>query len=786
MRKSRVFFGVATAVAVTISALPMVFAADRGRPSGDEQVRPAAVESSVVYGIDDANVIWEIDPINKTFGKVNDTTLTGKSNSMAYDTGRDQFFFIYQTDNFSIDNSLRAWNRSSTGPLSVPQAATRTQLGLPAQSVQPANASYYANAYWFIPQNSTILHKVAFTYTGDTPGTPTLTTYDLSTYAAPAYPGGGFGDIAIDDTGVLYGSHTSGGRFFKIDLNLLGSTANNVYTQLKAPTGTDPGYQLSFDATFDTLFAHDFNDGAWYTIDKANGNLTSLNFSTPIPGGVTGFRDLGGASETNAPANCAISDPANTNNQSTEVSTPVTNPPAVLITDVNGDPVEAVDVTFAVASGGGTLGGQPTAVSATNVGGLATAPAWTLGPNPGANTVTATVGTLCTLTFTATGLTPAVPSIELTKTRSGTGALSAAGETVTWGLVATNTGDVTLTGVTIDDPLVGQSNACGTLAPQATCTWTVVYALTQADVDAGEVVNDATVVGTHPGGTVDDEAGSTVPVTQTPAIGLQKRAEFLDPPKAGQTISYQLLSVNTGNVTLTDVTITDTLAGLTPLVCDRAAPVTLTPGQTLTCTTSYTLTQSDIDTGELVNNATTRGVSPSQEEVSADATLTAPLTLTPTIELTKQLASHGDTNRNGIYDPGDTLTWTVTGKNAGNTTLFNAAIVDPLTGDRKDCGTLTPEQTCVLTTKAYTITENDGRVGRVLNDASIAAVSPTGADVSDFANNTVPVEGGGVVTPAAAALPQTGATVETLFWAALALLIGGALTLIIRHRPEGV
>jgi LPXTG-motif cell wall-anchored protein len=92
----------------------------------------------------------------------------------------------------------------------------------------------------------------------------------------------------------------------------------------------------------------------------------------------------------------------------------------------------------------------------------------------------------------------------------------------------------------------------------------------------------------------------------------------------------------------------------------------------------------------------------------------------------------------------------------------------------------------VLTTKAYTITENDGRVGRVLNDASIAAVSPTGADVSDFANNTVPVEGGGVVTPAAAALPQTGATVETLFWAALALLIGGALTLIIRHRPEGV
>lgn len=793
MRRVRVLLGILAAVVLTVTAVPMVVAYEQSRPARDE-LKAAALVGAAVYGIDDNNVIWEIDPINKTFTPVNDTKLTGTSNSMAYDTSRDQFFFIHQTSNFTVDNALRTWNRASTGPLSVPILATRTQMGLPAQAVQPANASYYDNAYWFIPQNSTVLHRVSFTYAGDTPTAPSLMTYQLSNYAAPTYPAGGFGDIAIDSSGILWGSHSSGGRFFKIDLNLLGSTSNVVYTQIKAPgLASAPGYQLSFDGTYQTLFAHNFANGAWYTVDKTNGDLTNLNFATVVPGGATGFRDLGGASMTNAPAKCAISDPNNTNNQSADVDTAVANAPAVLITDVNDQPVQGVPVVFAVATGDGNLGGQPTATTLTSAGGLATAPAWTLGSTAGTNTVTATVGTLCTLTFTAQGLGPGVPAIELTKTRSGTGTLSQVGEVVTWNLVATNTGDVELADVTIDDPLVGSSQPCGTLAPQATCTWTVTYTLQQADVDAARVINEATVTGTYEDSTVTDEADSTVPVNQLPNIGLQKRAEYMDPPKAGEVVTYRLVSTNSGNVTLSNVTITDALVGLAPLSCDKAAPVTLSPGETLTCTTSYTLSQNDIDTGELINNATTKGLSPRQQEVTAEVTLTVPMTLLPRLGLTKELAAHGDANGNGSYDPGDTLTWTVTGSNLGNVTLFNVVITDPLTGDRRDCGTLTPQQTCAITTATYTITDADGSVGRVLNDATITGRSQTGTEVTEFANNTVLVE---AATQANAqtvstnptqslqqTLPRTGATVETAFWGALALLIAGGLVLALRRNP---
>ena len=67
--------------------------------------------------------------------------------------------------------------------------------------------------------------------------------------------------------------------------------------------------------------------------------------------------------------------------------------------------------------------------------------------------------------------------------------------------MVTNTGNVTLTGVTVDDPKVGTVTCpATTLAPAESTTCTATYTLTQADVDAGEVVNNATASGTPPTG----------------------------------------------------------------------------------------------------------------------------------------------------------------------------------------------------------------------------------------------------------------------------------------------
>jgi hypothetical protein len=81
----------------------------------------------------------------------------------------------------------------------------------------------------------------------------------------------------------------------------------------------------------------------------------------------------------------------------------VATAPSVLVRDINNNPVAGVSVTFAVASGGGTV--VPTTALTTDVNGIAQVTSWTLGTTAGANTLTATATGLSgsPVTFTATG-----------------------------------------------------------------------------------------------------------------------------------------------------------------------------------------------------------------------------------------------------------------------------------------------------------------------------------------------------------------------------------------------
>jgi len=74
--------------------------------------------------------------------------------------------------------------------------------------------------------------------------------------------------------------------------------------------------------------------------------------------------------------------------------------PAVRVSDAFGNVVPQAAVTFAVASGGGSVSG---AMQVTDFTGEATVGGWTLGAAAGQNTLTATVAGVAPLTFTATG-----------------------------------------------------------------------------------------------------------------------------------------------------------------------------------------------------------------------------------------------------------------------------------------------------------------------------------------------------------------------------------------------
>ena len=88
--------------------------------------------------------------------------------------------------------------------------------------------------------------------------------------------------------------------------------------------------------------------------------------------------------------------------QTAGVGTGVANPPSVRVTDVSGNPVSGVAVTFAVTAGAGTI--SPTSPMTTDATGIATLTSWTLGPSVGGNTVNASAALVAaTVNFNATG-----------------------------------------------------------------------------------------------------------------------------------------------------------------------------------------------------------------------------------------------------------------------------------------------------------------------------------------------------------------------------------------------
>jgi hypothetical protein len=85
-------------------------------------------------------------------------------------------------------------------------------------------------------------------------------------------------------------------------------------------------------------------------------------------------------------------------NQTGTTGSAVATAPSVTVKDANGNPTGGVAVTFAVATGGGSVTG---ATTTTNTFGIATVGSWVLG-STGVNTLTATAQGLPPVTFSAT------------------------------------------------------------------------------------------------------------------------------------------------------------------------------------------------------------------------------------------------------------------------------------------------------------------------------------------------------------------------------------------------
>lgn len=257
--------------------------------------RPAAAVTlnAFMYGVNDNNEIYEINPVDKTSNLLLTSTsgiVGSTANSVGYDDVRNQLFFLGTNSTFNY------WARATNEIKEV--------AGLTRQSTtDPYNGCYYNDAFYFFEGNTNELKKAVLTYTGTgetaVPSVSSVVSYSIAGLQnATGVNTNTFGDIAIDTaTGTLYAS-TSRGRFYSIDLQ----NPETSFQEIGASQGNDRsvGLQLSFDRTNNVLYGQRYVDGTWYTIDRTTGVATQIVGLTTVFDGGHGFRDLGGSAVVNA------------------------------------------------------------------------------------------------------------------------------------------------------------------------------------------------------------------------------------------------------------------------------------------------------------------------------------------------------------------------------------------------------------------------------------------------------------------------------------------------------
>ena len=325
--------------------------------------------------------------------------------------------------------------------------------------------------------------------------------------------------------------------------------------------------------------------------------------------------------------------------------------------------------------------------------------------------------------------------------------LAQEGETINYSFAVNNTGSLTLNTVSIDDPLITVSGSLATLAVSSSdsSTFTGSYAISQNDIDAGFVSNTATVNALDPSSNavIDQSNDGMALITNLPSaasMSLTKTALLVDTnndglAQAGETIDYSFSLTNTGNLTLSTVTISD------PLMTVTGSLANLTVGSTdnSTFTGTYILSQADIDAGFVSNVATANASDPASAAVSVQSNngsaLIVNLTTTATINLQK-FATFVDSNLDGYAQVGETIDYTFTVTNTGTTTLSNISLNDPLIATPGNIASLAPQASDNSTfSGTYTLTQLDIDNALVSNLATVSALDPANNAVTAQSNN---------------------------------------------------
>ena len=340
--------------------------------------------------------------------------------------------------------------------------------------------------------------------------------------------------------------------------------------------------------------------------------------------------------------------------------------------------------------------------------------------------------------------------ISLTFTKEVTGTIPSTPDgLINYTLKVTNTGNVTLHNINITDPnaIITGGSPIISLAPHTSATVTATHKLTQSDIDAGKVINQAVLNGTGPLGnpisklsddpsTPASDDPTITPIIPSGSIGLVKTAALLS--ANGNIVNFTFKITNTGNVTLRNIELNDPLLGGAISINNVALP----PAISIVISKAYIITQQDRDRGQITNTATTRGITPNGSPVTdisgTDLTNNTSTVIIignhPAIKLIKTGVVSADKKE---------IVYSFNIINTGDVTLKNLHLADAkIPGNiTLSSYTIIPGAT-VTGTATYTITLAERQDGRVVNTALITGYTIDGVAVTAVsgtqANNNDP------------------------------------------------
>ena len=346
-----------------------------------------------------------------------------------------------------------------------------------------------------------------------------------------------------------------------------------------------------------------------------------------------------------------------------------------------------------------------------------------------------------------------MPELELIKT-ANPGDIVQAGDTITYTIVTTNIGNFPAYDVEVSDPLFNSSpvntfecepttqavdpannqtfeNGLTNLYPGESITCVGIFHVTEEMIEAGDINNVATAKAVLPPSdrmplelklrAEDEVVVTTEPLPEIASLEIKKTPVSYQDMQAqgdpgygriseGDIVTYELVSLNTSIIPVSNVTLNDDLIATLTCVVYRAdgstdafvnGSTTLMSGENVTCLGDLELTAANLgitvpadysfDTfvGNVMNTATTTGLADPDGDGVGDigaplsdtdtATVTVdPSVTSPAIDTSKTIIAYNDNDASQTISINDDVIYAIRVTNTGNVDLFNVEVEDSL------------------------------------------------------------------------------------------------------------